>query len=311
MWTMTISSAVLTFLVILIVFRHRIRSEQVKAAQIESFRAKRRYIDEELELSLWDRFIKPAIRKISAQISKMNRPRRSKAPTKKTNATDMDKTLRLAGLRIHSQEFILIRIASAVIFMFAGLALAGVMFKEAEIQFLVFLVAMTIGVISPTFTLRFLVKNRQELIENQLPTVMDILSVSIEAGLGFDAALLKVIDRYDGPLIDELALLYREIQMGKPRREALVALTERSNVAELQTFVTSVIQADQFGTPIKNVLRSQAVQLRVSRRQKAQEKGMKAPVRMVLPMVIFIFPVVFIVLLGPTVIQLIEQFGTG
>ena len=139
--------------------------------------------------------------------------------------------------------------------------------------------------------------------------MMDILSVSIEAGLGFDAALLKVVESYEGPLIDEMALLYREIQMGKPRREAMIALAERSNVPELQTFVTAVIQSDQFGTPIKNVLRNQAVQLRLNRRQQAQEKGMKAPVKMVIPMILFIFPVIFIVLLGPTVIQLTSQFG--
>lgn len=310
MWTMTISSGILAFLVMIILFRHQIQIERVKSSQIENFKSKRRYIDEELELSLWDRFVKPNLKKLSAQLSKMNKPRRSKNPQpRKAAASEIDKNLRLAGLRIHAQEFTFIRIASAVLFMFGGLALAGVIFKEADLQFLVFLVGMTIGIIAPTFTLRYLVKNRQEQIENQLPTVMDILSVSIEAGLGFDAALLKVVDRYEGPLIDELAQLYREIQMGKPRREALAALIERSNVAELQTFVTSVIQADQFGTPMKNVLNSQAIQLRVSRRQKAQEKGMKAPVRMVLPMVIFIFPVIFIVLLGPTVIQLIEQFS--
>ena len=95
------------------------------------------------------------------------------------------------------------------------------------------------------------IKRRQLSIQNQLPNVLDVLSVSIEAGLSFDSALLKVVERFNGPLIDELAQVYREIQMGKPRREALVSLSQRSNVPELQTFVSAVAQSETFGTPMK------------------------------------------------------------
>ncbi|NCA98071.1 MAG: type II secretion system F family protein [Clostridia bacterium] len=309
MLALAINSAILAFLLTLVAFRSQLVREWVKARRLDHVKGKTRYLDAELELNFLDRMIKPTWRKISAQLAKTNKPRRQTKRAPQAAQSELEKRLRLAGLRISAQEFFMLRILSAFGFLLAGFLGAGLITRETDIQFLIILVGMTAGLVSPTFILRSMVNSRQEKIENQLPTVMDILSVSIEAGLGFDAAILKVIERYDGPLIDELSLLYREIQMGKPRREAMNGLVERSSVPELQTFATAVIQSDQYGTPIKNVLRNQAIQLRLARRQQAQEKGMKAPVRMVVPMVLFIFPVVFIVLLGPTVISLIEQFG--
>jgi len=309
MVALSISSAILAFLLTLVAFRSLLVREWVKSRRLDHIKGKTRYLDAELELNLLDRLIKPTWRKIATQLAKMNKSRQKVKRPVHAAQSELDKSLRLAGLRISAQEFFMLRILSAFGFLLAGFLGAGLITGDADIQFLVILVGMTIGLVSPTFILRSMVTSRQEKIQNQLPTVMDILSVSIEAGLGFDAAILKVIERYDGPLIDELSLLYREIQMGKPRREAMNGLVERSSVPELQTFATAVIQSDQYGTPIKNVLRNQAIQLRLARRQQAQEKGMKAPVRMVVPMVLFIFPVVFIVLLGPTVISLVEQFG--
>ncbi len=308
MLSLAISSGLLMLLIMLRLFGSPLTREWIKNKRMAQMKVRTRYLDAELELNLLDRFFKPLLKKMSASLSKLNKPKRQ-SKAKQEGITPLERNLLLAGLRLTAQEFFMIRIAAAVGFLFLGFVLSGLMSRAADIQFLIILIGMTIGLVAPTFILRAIVNGRQEEIGNQLPTVMDILSVSIEAGLGFDAALLKVIERYEGPLIDELALLYREVQMGKPRREAMVSMASRSNVPELQTFVTAVIQSDQFGTPIKNVLRNQAVQLRLNRRQQAQEKGMKAPVKMVIPMVIFIFPVIFIVLLGPTVIQLIRQFG--
>lgn len=309
MLTMSVSSGALAFLLMLVIFRNSIIRESVKKTRIEGVKFKSRYIDEELELSLIERLIKPTIKKIQAQLKKMNKPARKTRVTKQTGPSPMEKSLRLAGLRMLPSEFMMLRIIVTAGFLLLGFILAAVFAKTSEIQVVVVMFVFTVGFAMPTLVLRSMVKSRQEKIQNQLPTVMDILSVSIEAGLGFDSAVLKVVERYEGPLIDELALMYREIQMGKPRREAMNAMAQRSSVSELQTFVTAVVQADQFGTPIKNVLRNQAIQLRISRRQQAQEKGMKAPVQMVVPMVLFIFPVMFIVLLGPTVISAMEQFG--
>lgn len=308
MTSLAISSAILTFLCMLILFRSPLTRESLKSKRFDQMKSKARYLDEELELNLAERFIKPLIKKLTASLTKLNKSRRQKK-SKGEGPTPLERSLRLAGLRLSGQEFFMIRIASTIGLLFVGLLVAGLFSEDVAIQFLFILFGLLIGYAIPIFLLRSLVNSRQEKISNQLPNVMDILSVSIEAGLGFDAALLKVIERYDGPLIDELALLYREIQMGKPRREALAAMSTRSTVAELQTFVTAVIQSDQFGTPIKNVLRNQAINLRIIRRQQAQEKGMKAPVKMLIPMILFIFPVIFIVILGPSAIQLINQYG--
>lgn len=309
MGVMVISSGILALLLTLIAFQSQLIREWVKARRMEDIKGKNRYVDEELELNIIERFIKPNLKKISAQLNKMSQQRKRKKQVDDTIQSTLERSLQLAGLRISSHDFFLIRIISAFGSLFICFLIAGLVSKETDMQFLIIMFGLMVGVSSPVFILRALVNNRQGEIQNQLPTIMDILSVSIEAGLGFDAAILKVIERYEGPLIDELALLYREIQMGKPRREAMNALAQRSSIQELQTFSAAVIQSDQYGTPLKNVLHNQAIQLRIARRQQAQEKGMKAPVKMVVPMVLFIFPVIFIVLLGPTVLTLLEQFG--
>jgi len=309
MTSLAISTGILAFFLMLIVFRNQLTREHVKAKRLEALRGKTKYLDEDLELNLLDRLFKPTLKRVADQLAKINQRNKRRNKMKQSSASAIEKSLRLAGLRINGQEFFMIRIIAAVGLLFLGFALAGLVTDDSDIQLVMILVGMTAGIASPTFILRSMVNSRQEKISNQLPNVLDILSVSIEAGLGFDAAVLKVIERYQGPLIDEFALFYREIQMGKSRREALSSFAQRSLVPELQTFTAAVIQSDLYGTPIKNVLHSQAIQLRTLRRQQAQEKGMKAPVRMVIPMVLFIFPVIFIVLLGPTVILLIEQFS--
>lgn len=143
---------------------------------------------------------------------------------------------------------------------------------------------------------------------NQLPDVIDLLCVSMEAGLSFDSALARINERLSGILVDELNFILTEIQLGKPRRIALKNLMDRSSVEELNTFISAVIQSDQLGISIKNVLYSQSQHLRNFRRQKAEEQAMKAPVKMMIPLLVFVFPVLFIVLLGPTIINLIQQF---
>lgn len=309
MMTLAVSSGLLTLLLLLSLFENEIRRQKVKADRLDSFKTKSHYIDAELELNFVDRFIKPAFKRLAGRLSRSGKARSRTRKNKSDSPNPIERSLRLAGLRLQAAEYNLIRIIAIAGFTFLGFIAAAMVSADPAVQFFVIFLAMTVGVAAPTFILRALVNARQEAIQNQLPSILDVLSVSIEAGLGFDAAILKVVERYDGPLPDELALMHRELLMGKPRREALNDLAERSSIKELKTFVTAVIQADQFGTPMKNVLHNQAIQLRIFRRQQAQEKGMKAPVRMVLPMVFFIFPVIFIVLLGPTLITAIEQMG--
>ena len=128
---------------------------------------------------------------------------------------------------------------------------------------------------------------------------MDLLTISVEAGLGFDAALSQVAKNTEGPLAGEFFRVLQEMQIGKTRAEAFRALAERTTVPELRAFVSSLVQADQFGIPIAKVLREQSKELRVKRRQVAEEKAQKVPVKIMVPLVLFIFPVIFIVILGP------------
>jgi len=218
----------------------------------------------------------------------------------------LEKDLHMAGINLPVHEFMFLKTMSSVGILFLGIFTVLILNVDAQIKLLIILFAAIAAILAPRYFIKSRVKIRQLNIQNQMPNIMDLLSVSIEAGLSFDSSLLKVIDRFSGPLVDELNQVYREVQMGRPRREALSALSQRSNVSELQTFASAVVQSEQYGTPMKNVLRSQAQQLRINRRQLAQEKGMKAPVRMMLPMVIFIFPVIFIILLGPTIINVLK-----
>jgi tight adherence protein C len=140
---------------------------------------------------------------------------------------------------------------------------------------------------------------RQEQIGKSLPDAMDLLTISVEAGLGFDAALSQVAQNTDGPLAGEFFRVLQEMQIGKSRPDAFRAMAERTSVPELRAFVSSLVQADQFGIPIAKVLHEQSKELRVKRRQKAEERAQKVPVKIMVPLVIFIFPVLFIIILGP------------
>lgn len=161
-----------------------------------------------------------------------------------------------------------------------------------------------VAALLPSFQLGSKERKRSSQIARQLPDVLDLLTVSVEAGLGFDAALAKAVEKMSGPLIDEFARVLRTIRMGESRRKALKSMAERSNVPELKLFIGAVLQGDQLGVSISKILRVQSEQMRVTRRQRAQEQAMKAPIKMLFPLVIFIFPALFVVLLGPAIIQI-------
>lgn len=171
--------------------------------------------------------------------------------------------------------------------------------------FLVF-IEIALGILFPNMILNKKVIERQKKIRNSLPDVLDLLTVSVEAGLGFDAALAKVVDKMPGPLADEFDNVLQELKVGKQKRESLRDMADRVCIDDLTTFIGAVIQADQFGVSIGNVLRIQSEHMRQKRRQRAQEKAMKAPVKMLIPMILFIFPTIFIVLMGPVVIRVMN-----
>jgi len=171
------------------------------------------------------------------------------------------------------------------------------------------IIGFLIGYMFPNSWLKAKSKQRQKEIQHTLPDVLDLLTVSVEAGLGFDAALLKVVEKQKGVLAEEFLRVLQEIKMGRPRREALRDLARRNKPAEdLSNVVASLVQADQLGISIGGVLRNQAIQIRQKQRQRAEEKAQKAPVKMMIPLVLFVFPSIFIIVLGPAIIQIMEIF---
>lgn len=150
---------------------------------------------------------------------------------------------------------------------------------------------------------------RQKDIEQELPNTLDQMLISVEAGLGFEAAMARAGGYGGGALAQELVRTLQDIQVGRPRQESYEAMAARSSVQDLRSFVRAVVQADKYGIGIARVLRTQAKQARVKRRQRAEEKAMKLPVKVLFPLLLCIFPVLFIVLLGPAAIKIIEAFS--
>ena len=166
-----------------------------------------------------------------------------------------------------------------------------------------------IGMALPFMWLRRRARKRQLAIWRSLPDAFDMITVCVEAGLALDAALRQVSSKLRGPLTDEIALVLREVGLGRPRREALEDLVHRVDVPEVTTFVNAVVQAEQLGTSLGRVLRAQSLSLRRQRRQRAEEVARRAPVKMVVPLVLFIMPTFFIITIGPVAVQLVDILG--
>ena len=258
-------------------------------------------LNEELQQPFIERIIKPFLNWVSILTQKI-------LPIK--NKELLEKNLTLAGnpWNLNTREFVSLHHTITVITAASGFSITYTTNGPLFNQILYTVGGFIFGKIIVDIFLRFKIKNRQAAISKELPDVLDLLTVSVEAGLGFDAALQKVIKKVKGPISIEFSKTLQEIKMGKTRREALKDLAERTGEEDLNTFITSLIQADQLGVSIANVLRIQSKQIRTLRRQRIEEKAMKAPVKMLIPMVFFIFPAIFIVLLGPAAIQMIENF---
>lgn len=152
-------------------------------------------------------------------------------------------------------------------------------------------------------------QERQKIMQLELANTLDQMLISVEAGLGFEGAMARAGENGKGPLAEELVRTLQDMQVGRSRRESYLALSERTNIPELRSFVQAVVQADTYGIAISRVLRIQAKVMRVKRRQRAEEKAMKLPVTILFPLLFFIFPVLFIAILGPAVINAIETFS--
>jgi len=165
------------------------------------------------------------------------------------------------------------------------------------------------GFFAPNLYLYQKAHDRAERLQRDLPDAIDLLTISVESGLGFDAAVQQVARNTEGPLAEEFSRVLREMQIGQGRAIALRALGERTNVGDVRTFVGAMVQADSFGIPVAQVLRVQSAEIRVKRRQRAEEKAQQVPVKITIPLIFCILPTLFIAVMGPAVLSIMDSFS--
>ena len=183
---------------------------------------------------------------------------------------------------------------------------AGLLSHATPYGPLLVIVCLILGWNVPTTLLRGRARRRLTAIRDDLPDAMDLLTVCVEAGLGFDQALHRVVERFPGPVGQEFSRVLRDQRLGTPRRQAMLAAAQRCDLPELHAFVQALLQAEELGVRIGTVLRVQSDSLREQRRQRAEEAAMKAPIKMAFPMIMLILPALFLVILGPAVIEAVR-----
>jgi len=254
----------------------------------------------ELSAPLWERLAVPPIRWFMEQVSKRT-PRQVLEETRTK--------LEAAGNPWNMKPVTFVAIKALFMLVVpVCFALLAVPFDARRGLFGAVCIALA-GHTIPEFAVGRKRTRRDKAIERDLPDALDLLTISVEAGLGFDAALARVAERMTGPVAKLFDHLLAEIRLGKPRREAFRELGRRAGVRDLATVASAIVQADRLGLNIGNVLRIQSDLMRTKRRQRAEEKAMKAPIKMVLPLVVFVFPSLFVILLGPAVIRAISAFS--
>jgi len=257
------------------------------------------------ELELQQPFLERTLRPLAAALSK-----RASGLASSSFQEKAEKRLALAGnpgnLRV--ADWLGVKAVSAVIgaILFVFLfVVVGFMKLPIPLNFGMAVVGLLLGWTVPEFWLGGRVRKRQHAILLQIPDALDLLTISVRAGLGFDAALGKVVEKLQGPLTEEFRRALAEVRVGKARREALRDIVPRTEVGPLTNFIGAIIQAEQLGVSISKVLQVQSEQLRIERRQRAEEQAAKAPIKMLFPLVGCIFPSLFIVILGPAIILII------
>jgi len=259
---------------------------------------------EEMELNqpFYDRTVRPLIQRLS-KVGK----RKDGGIIARTDAR-LERAGYPGGLR--GADWLGVKLLSAIVIgIGAFLLLLLVTGGTFIVAFLGGVVGLMVGFVAPEFWLGKKIKARSMAMMLQLPDALDLLTISVEAGLGFDAALAKCVEKMEGPLIDEFRQALAEVRMGRSRRDALRDVASRADEQSLTNFIGAIVQAEQLGVPIAKVLQIQSQQLRIVRRQRAEEAAAKAPIKMLFPMVGCIFPTIFIVILGPAVITVMGGIG--
>lgn len=198
------------------------------------------------------------------------------------------------------------KVVGAVAGLVAGVVLA-MLFGLSTPTFVVTVVAgLVLGFLAPGLYLYQKAYDRTQQITRDLPDAIDLMTISVESGLGFDAAVQQVARNTEGPVAEEFARVLREMQIGQGRSAALRAMAERTDVADLKSFVSAMVQADSFGIPVAQVLRVQSQEMRVKRRQRAEEKAQQVPVKITVPLIFFILPCLFVAVMGPAALGIMD-----
>lgn len=253
----------------------------------------------ELQRPFSERVLRPTIEKLGSLLSRST-PQKARQ--------DLLNRLELAGRpgNLTPEDFAAVRLVCAAVVAAIGLLL-GLMLANPVYLIISLALGALGGYYLPVIWLKQKVDGRRTEVQKGLPDALDLLVICVDAGLGFDAALARVTDKYKNALSELIAKALREVSLGRPRLEALDEMGRNSGVDDLHNFVQAVIQSEQFGTGIGKILRIQADEMRRKRRQRAQEKGAQATLKMMLPMVGCIFPTLWIVLLGPAVLILMNR----
>lgn len=200
------------------------------------------------------------------------------------------------------------KVIGAIAIFLVALALSLILGVSLPIRMLMVAGGLVVGFFVPDLYLYQKAYDRSAKMRRELPDAIDLLTISVESGLGFDAAIQQVARNTAGPLSEEFSRMLREMQIGQGRAAALRALADRTNVADVRTFVSAMVQADAFGIPTAQVLRIQSQEMRVKRRQRAEEKAQQVPVKITVPLIFCILPCLFIAVMGPAVISLMDTF---
>ena len=273
---------------------------QARLTQLGTMQAKNL---EELELQapFIERTLRPLAARMSGRMSRMASSSFSDRTEKRLAMAGNPGELRVADwLGIKA-----IGAAIGGILFFFLFGIVGILGFPFPVGYLLSVVGLLFGYTIPEFWLGGRVKKRQKAILLMIPDTLDLLTISVRAGLGFDAALGKVVEKLKGPLSEEFRRALAEIRVGKARRDSLRDIVPRTEVPPLTNFIGAIIQAEQLGVSISKVLQVQSEQLRIERRQRAEEQAAKAPIKMLFPLVGCIFPSLFIVILGPAIILIV------
>jgi tight adherence protein C len=256
----------------------------------------------ELAQPFAERFLRPILDRMGNFMTSRTPANRTEALQEKINLAGRPFNLTPGGL-------LALQLSSLLVLTAIGFGLSTVMGLSGSMMFAGPAGGGVLGYLIPSIWLSRKVKARQKEIRVALPNALDLLTISVEAGLGFDAAITRVTEKYHNALALEFTQVLNEARLGRPRLEALEDMARRNNVDELSNFIQAIVQSDQLGVGIAQVLRIQSEEMRRRRRQHAEEMGAKAALKMLFPMVGCIFPALFIVLLGPAGIQVYKQFS--